>query len=614
MFVAEADESDRSFLLLAPYGAIVTNVEADHLDNYGDLAAVEAAFDHFCRPVDPDGFVVVCADDPGARRGCAACRPPAPAAHLRHGRRRRPAADRPRGRGPTAPATPPVLDGTALGRVRIQVPGEHMALNSAAALLAGLELGLPGGRADRRAWAASPACTAGSSSRASVGGVRVYDDYAHHPTEVAAQLRGGPRGRRRAAGWSSPSSRTSTAGRRSSPRTSARRSGWPTRSSCMDVYARPRGPGARRDRRAWSPTPCRCRPSRVLFEPSWSAAAPALAAPRPPRRPGDHHGRRRRVDGRPRGPRGAARRGRRRDDAAGAAGEPRRHHDARPRRAGPAAGRAPAPPRSPGAACCSPAAARRRRRAPCGRSAGRRRSWSPLRRRLGALGRPAARRPHRAGRRRADAAGRRRSGRRPGSPAGQPLLRVDTGAAPSARRPAAPGRRRSRSTRGWPRHVRDHPRRAARRGRRRRGRAALAGRRRTGSLFDTVTGEPPAGVVPLDVADPGPDDPATRRRSPRSPRCRRGRGRGRRGAAGDRGGGHADPRPTAPTVLLGRRATESAREGRGARPRCSSRRPAPERPAPRRQHPVAWYRPLTVTRLVRPTATAPRRRPYAATT
>ena len=68
IFVAEADESDRSFLLLAPFGAIVTNVEADHLDNYGDLAAVEAAFDRFLGTVHEDGFVVVCADDPGAAR------------------------------------------------------------------------------------------------------------------------------------------------------------------------------------------------------------------------------------------------------------------------------------------------------------------------------------------------------------------------------------------------------------------------------------------------------------------------------------------------------------------------------------------------------------------
>ena len=68
IFVAEADESDRSFLLLAPFGAIVTNVEADHLDNYGDLAAVEAAFDRFLGTIDERGFVVLCADDPGAAR------------------------------------------------------------------------------------------------------------------------------------------------------------------------------------------------------------------------------------------------------------------------------------------------------------------------------------------------------------------------------------------------------------------------------------------------------------------------------------------------------------------------------------------------------------------
>src|SRR3712207_9584315 len=68
VFVAEADESDRSFLLLAPHGAIVTNVEADHLDNYGDLAAVEAAFDRFLQTIDPAGFLVLCADDPGAAR------------------------------------------------------------------------------------------------------------------------------------------------------------------------------------------------------------------------------------------------------------------------------------------------------------------------------------------------------------------------------------------------------------------------------------------------------------------------------------------------------------------------------------------------------------------
>src|SRR5581483_4983097 len=66
VFVAEADESDRSFLLLSPYAAVVTNVEADHLDQYADLAEIEAAFAAFVRRIDPAGFLVVCAEDPGA--------------------------------------------------------------------------------------------------------------------------------------------------------------------------------------------------------------------------------------------------------------------------------------------------------------------------------------------------------------------------------------------------------------------------------------------------------------------------------------------------------------------------------------------------------------------
>ena len=90
--------------------------------------------------------------------------------------------------GPETTDWTAVLDGQVLGRVSIQVPGEHMARNSAAALLAGLELGLPAesliaglgrfGGVHRR-----------FELKGSVGGVRVYDDYAHHPTEVAAQLR-----------------------------------------------------------------------------------------------------------------------------------------------------------------------------------------------------------------------------------------------------------------------------------------------------------------------------------------------------------------------------------------------------------------------------------------
>jgi UDP-N-acetylmuramate--alanine ligase len=242
IFVAEADESDRSFLLLAPFGAIVTNVEADHLDNYGDLAAVEAAFDRFLGTVDEKGFVVVCADDPGAAR----------------------------------------LRGVdTLGRVRIQVPGEHMALNSAAALLAGLELGLPApelieglgrfGGVHRR-----------FELKGIVDGVRVYDDYAHHPTEVTAQLKaaravvGG--GRLVVAFQPHLYSRTLEFAEGFGAAL-----GLADEVVVMDVY------GARED-----PVPgvtgalvadvVPLPPGRVLFEPSWSAAAPALAERA---RPGD---------------------------------------------------------------------------------------------------------------------------------------------------------------------------------------------------------------------------------------------------------------------------------------------------------------------------------------
>ena len=86
-FVAEADESDGSFLMLAPEAAIVTCVEADHLDNYPGPAEIEAAFAAFARRITPGGLLVACADDQGAR-ALAAAAPPRPrrcASTLRRG-------------------------------------------------------------------------------------------------------------------------------------------------------------------------------------------------------------------------------------------------------------------------------------------------------------------------------------------------------------------------------------------------------------------------------------------------------------------------------------------------------------------------------------------------
>jgi UDP-N-acetylmuramate--alanine ligase len=279
VFVAEADESDRSFLLLAPFGAIVTNVEADHLDNYGDLAAVEAAFDRFLGTVDEKGFVVVCADDPGAARLRGV---PTPARLRTYGLA--PDADlRLTGLevGPDATSYTATLDGAELGRVRIRVPGEHMALNSAAALLAGLELGLPAA-----ALIEGLARFGGVHRRFELkgvaAGVRVYDDYAHHPTEVTAQLKAARavagEGRLVVAFQPHLYSRT-----QEFAEGFGEALGLADDVVVMDVY------GARED-----PVPgvtgamvadaVPLPADRVLFEPSWSATAPVLAARA---RPGD---------------------------------------------------------------------------------------------------------------------------------------------------------------------------------------------------------------------------------------------------------------------------------------------------------------------------------------
>jgi UDP-N-acetylmuramate--alanine ligase len=188
LFVAEADESDGSFLVLRPYAAVVTSIEADHLDHYADLDAVAAAFVEFAATIDPQGFLVACADDPGAA-GLAAQARAAGRTVWTYGES--PAADvrlaglRLAGTGSVFEA---VARGRRLGEVRLQVPGRYNALNATAALAAGLALGMPEG-AVREGLGGFTGTRRRFDLRGTAGGVRVYDDYAHHPTEVAAVLR-----------------------------------------------------------------------------------------------------------------------------------------------------------------------------------------------------------------------------------------------------------------------------------------------------------------------------------------------------------------------------------------------------------------------------------------
>jgi UDP-N-acetylmuramate--alanine ligase len=186
LFIVEADESDGSFLAYHPDVAVVTNVEADHLDHYADGAAVDAAFEQFAATVGGTGLVV-CADDPGARRlGEAARATGATVFTYGHDADADLRLSDLRTEGSTSTWTP-VLRGRRLPEVHLAVPGVHLALNSAGALLTGIRLGLP-----EASLVAGLAGYTGVRRRmelkGSAGGVRVYDDYAHHPTEVHAQL------------------------------------------------------------------------------------------------------------------------------------------------------------------------------------------------------------------------------------------------------------------------------------------------------------------------------------------------------------------------------------------------------------------------------------------
>jgi UDP-N-acetylmuramate--alanine ligase len=186
-FVAEADEHDRSFLNYRPNVAIITNIDADHLNTYGDLAGLAEAFLQFARLVGLDGLVVTCADDPLARELAARAR-----------------ADglRVETYGETSDATlrlvdlrsdatsvqyEAVLDGEPVGGFRLPVPGRHLGLNSAAAVLTAVRLGVPV-RQVADALASFPGVRRRFELKGEEAGVRVYDEYAYHPTAMTAAL------------------------------------------------------------------------------------------------------------------------------------------------------------------------------------------------------------------------------------------------------------------------------------------------------------------------------------------------------------------------------------------------------------------------------------------
>jgi UDP-N-acetylmuramate--alanine ligase len=187
-FVAEADEHDKSFLVYRPHVAIITNIEGDHLNNWGDLDGLKAGFLQFAELTDDDGFVVTCADDPGVQEMIKALRAKgrtvftygeAEDADLRLTDMVSTVL------GVRYQAT---LDGQPLGEIRLALPGKHMGLNSAAAVLTALRLGIDL-TAITEALASFPGVRRRFERKGIAAGVRIYDEYAYHPTSVKAALR-----------------------------------------------------------------------------------------------------------------------------------------------------------------------------------------------------------------------------------------------------------------------------------------------------------------------------------------------------------------------------------------------------------------------------------------
>jgi UDP-N-acetylmuramate--alanine ligase len=195
LMVVEADESDRSFLKLFPTMAVITNIDYEHLESYGDFAELQRAFVDFANRVPFYGSVVCCADDKNlaavipdiTRRvttyGLESDRADLTATDVALGPLTATATVARRSRHPGEPARRL----SPLGVLTLNVPGRHNLLNALATVAVGLELDLPFERI-----AAGLRDFSGAERRfdvrGEVHGILVVDDYGHHPTEMAAVI------------------------------------------------------------------------------------------------------------------------------------------------------------------------------------------------------------------------------------------------------------------------------------------------------------------------------------------------------------------------------------------------------------------------------------------
>ena len=184
-FVAEADESDGSFVEYKPMAAIVTNIEHDHVDFFQTPEEVTAVFEKFASTIAADGLLVFCADDAGSQKLGAQS-----ATYSRISYGISDSADLHVDQIallPMGSTSRIIWKGRAVGNLELQVPGHHNVLNAAACLAMGLSLGLP---AHQLLEGLHSFRGAGRRFElvATVHGIRIVDDYGHHPTEIKVTL------------------------------------------------------------------------------------------------------------------------------------------------------------------------------------------------------------------------------------------------------------------------------------------------------------------------------------------------------------------------------------------------------------------------------------------
>lgn len=183
--VAEADESDGSFLKLRPQIAVVTNIENDHMDHYGTMENILKAFREFLHYLpQEDGLAVLCFDNANIRSIAGALGRRYISYAVDHEADYQASAIATNG---AATSFDVVLHGENLGRIQLGVPGRHNVLNALATVVVCRQLGLSIEEIN-----AAFACFTGAKRRfqtkGNVNGVWVVDDYAHHPTEIGVTL------------------------------------------------------------------------------------------------------------------------------------------------------------------------------------------------------------------------------------------------------------------------------------------------------------------------------------------------------------------------------------------------------------------------------------------